>query len=204
VTFAHDLPRPADPGSFDQFVYLHGVGFREYEALLQMRGDRSVPRITYLQGELELMTPSRYHENDKKRFARLLEAWAEETETELEGMGSWTLKSSNEERGAEPDECYTVGRIPESDDDRPDLAIEVIWTKGGINKLEVYRKLGVREVWFYERGNLRFFSLRGEQYEPLTRSELLPGVDPELFMRCMVEPTQGAAVRAMRRALRKS
>jgi Uma2 family endonuclease len=80
----------------------------------------------------------------------------------------------------------------------------VIWTKGGINKLEVYRKLGVREVWFYERGNLRFFSLRGEQYEPLTRSELLPGVDPELFMRCMVEPTQGAAVRAMRRALRKS
>jgi Uma2 family endonuclease len=204
VTVAHDLPRPADPGSFDQFVYLHGVGFREYEALLQMRGNRSVPRITYLQGELELMTPSRYHENDKKRFARLLEAWAEETQTELEGVGSWTLKSSNEERGAEPDECYTVGRIPESDDDRPDLAIEVIWTKGGINKLEVYRKLGVREVWFYERGNLLFFSLRGEQYEPLTRSELLPGVDPELFMRCMVEPTQGAAVRAMRRALRKS
>jgi Uma2 family endonuclease len=202
VTVAHDLPRPADPGSFDQFVYLHGVGFQEYEALLQMRGDRSVPRITYLHGELELMTPSRYHEIDKKRFARLLEAWAEETDTELEGIGSWTLKNSKEERGAEPDECYTVGRVAESDDDRPDLAIEVIWTAGGINKLEVYRKLGVREVWFYERGTLRFFALRGDQYESVTRSEFLPGVDPELFIRCMAEPSQAAAVRSLRRALR--
>ena len=54
MTFAHDLPRPAEPGCIDQFVYLHGVSFLEYEALLQMRGDRSVPRITYLRGELEL------------------------------------------------------------------------------------------------------------------------------------------------------
>lgn len=202
MTIAHDLPLPADPRAVDQFVYLHGVGFKEYEALLQMRGDRSVPRITYLHGELELMTPSRYHENDKTRFARLLEAWSEETGTQLEGVGSWTLKNSKEERGAEPDECYTIGRVPAGDEDRPDLAIEVIWTTGGINKLEVYRKLGVSEVWFYERGNLRFFVLRGEQYEPVARSELLPGVDPELFIRCMAEPTQSDAVGALRRAVR--
>jgi Uma2 family endonuclease len=201
VTFAHDLPRPVEPGSIDQFVCLHGVSFLEYEALLQMRGDSSVPRITYLRGELELMTPSRYHENDKKRFARLLEAWAEETGTELEGVGSWTLKNSKEERGAEPDECYTVGRVPESDDDRPDLAIEVIWSSGGINKLEVYRKLAVREVWIYERGTLRFFALRSEQYEQITRSEILPGVEPDLFIRCMAERTQAEAVRALRRSM---
>jgi hypothetical protein len=66
----------------------------------------------------------------------------------------------------------------------------------------VYRKLAVREVWFYERGTLRFFALRAEQYEPVTRSELLPGVDPELFIRCMAEPTQAAAVRSLRRELR--
>jgi Uma2 family endonuclease len=187
----------------DHFVYLRGVSFREYEALLEMRGDRCVPRVTYLEGVLELMSPSRYHENDKKRFARLLEAWAEETGIEIEGVGSWTLKSSKEERGAEPDECYTVGRVPASDDDRPDLAIEVIWTAGGLDKLEVYRKLSVREVWFYERGAIRFFVLRGDQYELMQRSELLPGVDPELFIRCMAEPTQTAAVRALRAGLRR-
>jgi len=26
---------------------------------------------------------------------------------------------------------------------RPNLAIEVIWTSGGINKLEIYKRLGV-------------------------------------------------------------
>jgi Uma2 family endonuclease len=78
----------------------------------------------------------------------------------------------------------------------------VIWTAGGIDKLEVYRKLGVSEVWFYERGNLRFFVLRGEQYEAVACSELLPTVEPELFIRCMAEPTQSDAVRVLRRALR--
>ncbi len=202
MTAALELPTPPDPGSIDHFVYLRGVSFREYEALLEMRGGSSVPRVTYLEGVLELMSPSRYHENDKKRFARLLEAWAEERGVEIEGVGSWTLKSSQEERGVEPDECYTVGRVPVDDDDRPDLAVEVVWTSGGIDKLEIYRRLGVREVWFYERGTLRFFALRGDRYEALLGSELLPGVDPELFIRCMAEPTQAAAVRALRAALR--
>lgn len=88
---ALQLPSPGDPASIDHFVCLRGVSFREYEALLEMRGDRSVPRVTYLEGVLELMSPSRYHENDKKRFARLLEAWAEEMGIEIEGVGSWTL-----------------------------------------------------------------------------------------------------------------
>jgi Uma2 family endonuclease len=203
MTAAVPLSSSPDPSGFDNFVYLRGVTFREYEALLEMRGDSSVPRVAYLEGVLELMTPSRYHENDKTRFGRLLEAWAEETGIELEGVGSWTLKNSKEERGAEPDECYTIGRVPESDDDRPDVAIEVIWTSGGINKLEIYRKLGVREVWFFERGTLRFFALRTDQYEAISQSELLPGVDPELFIRCMAEPSQVAAVRALRAELRK-
>ena len=84
----------------------------------------------------------------------------------------------------------------------PDVAIEVIWTSGGINKLEVYRKLGVREVWFYERGTLRFFTLEGEQYTEIARSELLPSVDPELLVRHMAAPSQSEAVAALRAELR--
>lgn len=34
------------------------------------------------------------------------------------------------------------------DAERPHLAIEVVWTSGGLDKLDVYRKLGVREVWY--------------------------------------------------------
>ncbi len=39
----------------------------------------------------------------------------------------------------------------------PDLAIEVIWTSGGIDKLESYRGLGVGEVWFWREGRMEVF-----------------------------------------------
>jgi Uma2 family endonuclease len=202
VTVARTLPASPDPAAVDQLVRLAGVGWKDYEAVLAMRGERSVPRVTYLEGVLELMSPSKHHENEKKKLARLFEAWAEESGTPVEGIGSWTLKDETQQRGAEPDECYTIDRVPESEDDRPDLAIEVVWTRGGIDKLEVYSKLGVREVWYYESRTLRFFALRGESYEAVRRSELLPAFDAELVLRCMQEPSQTAAVAALRAAMR--
>lgn len=204
MSAARPLPQPADPSTMDHFVYLH-ADWRGYEQLLALRGENAVPRITYLKGLIELMSPSRYHELDKTRFARLLEAWSEEAGIALEGYGSWTLKEEAQDRGAEADECYTVRRVAKSDDDRPDIAIEVVWTSGGINKLEVYRKLGVREVWFYERGTLRFFALRrgsaDERYDEIALSELLPELPVALLLAAMQEPDQASAVRALRTAL---
>jgi Uma2 family endonuclease len=151
------------------------------------------------------MSPSRYHEVDKTQLARLLEAWSEVAGVQLQGYGSWTLKDEREERGAEADECYTVGRVALDDEDRPDVAIEVVWTSGGIDKLEVYRKLGVREVWFYERGTLKFFALRGAKgstaYVEIAASELVPQLPCALLLGCMREPNQTAALRALRSAL---
>ncbi|HET7923610.1 MAG TPA: Uma2 family endonuclease, partial [Rhodanobacteraceae bacterium] len=187
----------------DHFVYLR-VDWQGYQQLLAMRGESSVPRINYLEGLVELMSPSRYHEIDKTCFARLLEAWSEIAGVPLEGYGSWTLEDEKVDRGAEVDECYTVRRVVKRDDDRPDIAIEVVWTSGGINKLEVYRKLGVREVWFYERGTLRFFALRpeaGDVYREISQSELLPELPLDVLLECMREPDQASAVRALRAAL---
>ena len=197
-------PAPVDPRTMDHFVYLR-VNWQGYQQLLTMRGESSVPRITYLKGLAELMSPSRYHEIDKKRFARLLEAWSEIARVPLEGYGSWTLEDEQADRGVEADECYTVRRVLKSDEDRPDIAVEVVWTSGGIDKLEVYRKLGVREVWFYERGKLRFFALRSEAgddvYREIARSELLPELPVDLLLKCMPEPDQTSAVRSLRASL---
>ena len=204
---ARPLVTPPDPDMTDHFVYLHG-DWDDYERLLEMRGESAVPRITYLEGLIELMSPSQYHEIDKKRFARLLEAWSEEAGVDLEGYGSWTLKKKRAKRGAEADECYTVNRRAAPENDRPDIAIEVIWTSGGIDKLEVYRKLEVREVWYYERGSLKFFALRGERgreaYVETSRSELLPLLPVELILGVMGDATksQTAAARAVRAQLR--
>jgi hypothetical protein len=53
----------------------------------------------------------------------------------------------------------------------------VIWTSGGIDKLEIYRQLGVREVWFWEDDAMTIFVLEGERYRPLAGSEVLAGID---------------------------
>jgi Uma2 family endonuclease len=203
MSAARLLPEPVDPKTMDHFVYLH-VDWNGYQQLLAMRGESSVPRITYLEGLAELMSPSRYHELDKTCFARLLETWSEIANVPLEGYGSWTLEDEKADRGAEADECYTVRRVVKSDDDRPDIAIEVVWTSGGIDKLEVYRKLGVREVWFYERGTLRLFALRREVddvYRAISRSELLPELPTNVLPQCMQKPDQTSAVRALRASL---
>jgi Uma2 family endonuclease len=188
-----------DPAiSVDQRVTLRNVGWSEYEALLAMRDESAVPRISYLEGMLELMSPSQDHEILKKKLARLVEAYADELGLELEGYGSWTLKRSELERGAEPGECYSIGPAK----DVPALAIEVVWTSGGLNKLEIYRLLGVREVWVWEQGDIRVVALRGDRYEKVARSESLPQIDLDLVRSLLDAPSQTAAVRELRARLR--
>ncbi len=188
--------KPAREG--DHFVHLHGVSWADYERILAIRGDRSAPRIAYLEGELELMSPGWDHEGIKKCIARLVEAWADERDVDLFGVGSWTVKKKPKRRGAEPDECYTLGARK----DRPDLAIEVVWSSGGIDKLEIYRGLGVPEVWIWADDRLVVYLLRRGRYAVVTKSLLLPELDLLQLVRFVDPERQPQSVRAYRRALR--
>ena len=147
------------------------------------------------------MSPSDSHESIKKRLARLLEAWAEEEDVELDGYGSWTVTDRLKEVGAEADECYLVGsRAPGK---KPDLAIEVNWSTHGVDKLEVWRRLGVPEVWVWEEGTLRVFRLNtAGNYSRGKRSKLLPRLDLQLLAHFVGERNQLLAVKAFRAALR--
>jgi Uma2 family endonuclease len=183
----------------DKIVVLHGATWADYQRLLQMRGEVSSPRIAYLKGDLEIMTPSRSHEGLTFNIGHLVVVWCLENDVEFSGYGSWTLEGEDSDHGLEPDECYVFGNVPEPE--RPDLAIEVVWTSGGINKLEIYRKLGVREVWFWRRGQLTAHALRGEQYEQVTASEVLPGIDLAELASYLDRPTASQAIREYRSAL---
>ena len=192
---------PFDPGAFDQRVFLHSVSWSQFETMLAIRGDHGGVRFTYLEGALELMSPSQSHESDKTKLARLIEAYSEERGIELEGFGSWTIKNELRERGVEPDECYMIGPIT-GELERPDLAIEIVYTSFGIDKLMVYQGLEVPEVWFFERGRLAFYRLERGGYVAATHSALLPDFDPALIVRCMEASTQTEAVRQLRATLR--
>jgi Uma2 family endonuclease len=190
----------AEPTDHDQRVILRGMSWKDYEVFLALRGDRRGVRAYYLEGEIELMSPSGGHEALKKLLARLLEAWADERGLEFNGCGSWTLKSEPNEVGAEPDECYLVGR---TSGELPDLAIEVVWTRGGLRKLDIYRGLGVREVWTVDRSHrIHVHVLRGGAYEEVEKSEVLPDLDLALLARFLSHESQSQAVRALRAAMR--
>jgi Uma2 family endonuclease len=183
----------------DQRVTLNDVSWADFELILQIRGDRAGVRLTYLNGVLELMTPSVDHEGIKTTIARLLEAYAEEKGLPFNGFGSWTLKRAVRARALEPDECYSLSLGRPS---TPDLAIEVVWTSGGIDKLEVYRGLGVQEVWFWREGVIEVNALTGDQYERRERSALLPDLDLAELARHIDAQNQTESVRRYRQALR--
>jgi Uma2 family endonuclease len=173
--------QPSDePLSFpatDQRVVLHDIPWPQYLALRRL-DDRPGLRMTYLEGTLELMSPSERHEDIKTRIARLLEVWAMETETELSGFGSTTFRSRARKGGLEPDECY---RLASSRKGRPDIAIELQLTSGGVEKLEVYRRLGVPEVWIWSAGSLSVHRLGSRGYSIHQRSAVLPDLDVALL-----------------------
>jgi Uma2 family endonuclease len=185
----------------DHFVRLHGVSWADYGRLLRIRGDHSAPRITYLEGEVEIMSPSRSHESIKSFIGRLVEVYCTHHEIEFTPYGAWTLKKKREERGAEADECYVFGEP--KDPKRPDLAIEVEWTSGRIDKLEVYRKLAVREVWYWREGRIQPYLLRGERYRPVAASKALAGIDLVQVASLLDRPSASRAMREYRAALRK-
>ena len=186
----------------DHVVVHRGVSWAEFQRKLDARGERSSPRMAYLEGVLEIMSNGRSHERIRGVIGCLVEAWCLEYDVEFTTVGAWTVQDEAVARGVEPDESYLFGG-PREEATRPDLAIEVIWTSGSINKLEIYRKLGVREVWIWRRGSLTAHALReDETYEPVSESRVLPGIDLRQIAGLVDEPTTSAAIRAYREMLR--
>jgi Uma2 family endonuclease len=188
-----------DPARIDHRVLLRGIPWEQYEELLRLRGDEPAPRMTYLRGELEIMAPSRDHEKIKTLWARLLEAYAEEAGIELVGFGSWTVRSAPEERGLEPDECYIIGVREVT---APDLALEVVWTSGLLDKMAVYSGLGVGEVWVWRDDRIEVNVLRGAEYARVSRSEIVPAIDLDLLAGYLRRSDQTSAVREYRALVR--
>ncbi len=188
---------PRDP-DVDQLVVMHGVDWRTYGALRELIDSPGI-RMTYLKGALEIMSPSRRHEHEKTAIARMIELYALERDVPLQGWGSTTFKREARERGLEPDECYCLGHdLAEA----PDIALEVVVTSGGIDRLAVYRGLGVQEVWIFRDGHFRLHALDGDGYRAIDRSELLPGLDFGAMAELVAIPDQHAAVKAFRDRLR--
>jgi Uma2 family endonuclease len=152
--------------------------FKTLEPMLDIPG----VRLSFLDGVLEIeKMPGRKHETAKGRIGALLELYMMAAGIDFTPTESLTLENESGMVKREADKSYELG----ADRERPDLAIEVVVTSGGIDKLEAYKRLKIREVWFWEKSQLSLYALREEGYEQIASSELLPELDIALFVRCM-------------------
>jgi Uma2 family endonuclease len=131
-------------------------------------------RLTYLDGCLEIIGSfSEEHEESRNTLDQLLEMYMRTKDIRFYGRGSTTIGMKELGARKEPDESYCLGTRKSI----PDLAIEVTVTSGGIDTLEIYRRVGVQEVWFWEDGVISVYCLRSTGYELVSKSELLPELD---------------------------
>jgi Uma2 family endonuclease len=183
----------------EQRLLLEGVSWQQYELLLATLGDDfPALRLSYLEGSLEIMTTSPLHEELKSTIRMLLEAFFQTFGIRYHCIGSATFRKVTKQRGLEPDECYCLGQKKEF----PDLAIEIVLTSALVDKLEIYRGLGVTEVWVWEAGQFRIYHLREDGYEQLSSSELLPNCNVELLASHVKPEEQFDAVMTFREQLR--
>lgn len=188
----------------DEPIVISGLTWREFKATAQLI-DRPGVRLSFLNGVLEIRRmPGEQHETIKERIGTLLDLYLLQLGIDYTPTGSMTLESEERLVKREADKSYKLA----PDRVNPDLAIEVVVTSGGIDKLKAYKRLKIPEVWFWQNGNLAIYHLRthaqGADYEQLAASEELPGLDIAIFIRCISIPRHIEAVKAFREAICRS
>ncbi|WP_445173419.1 Uma2 family endonuclease [Microcoleus sp.] len=182
----------------NQCFTLYDVSWEKFEAIEAALEDFPRIRLAYLDGTLDIMTLlSDEHEDGKTTIRKLLEVYLEQKNIRFYARGSKTIGNIRLGGRKEPDESYNLQTKKEI----PDLVIQVVVTSGGVNVLEIYKRIQVPEVWFWRKGKLAVYRLQDEEYKQVDRSELLPELDLTLFVRCANIADQYDAVVEFRNVL---
>ncbi|CAD0226784.1 Uma2 family endonuclease [Planktothrix agardhii 1806] len=192
-----ELEKLVAPAIAEPRIPLYGITWQQYEHFIEMFYGHHNLHLIYLKGVLEIVTLSPEHEMLKTMIARLLYVYADALNIDLFSCGSATCKSEATERGLEPDESFCLGERKQF----PDLAIEVIVTSGGIDKLEVYQGLKVAEVWFYKNEKFSVYSLKSDHsgYDAIAQSQIFPNLDLDIMAEYIRPEREPEMVRAWRK-----
>jgi len=184
------LEKPASQPKEESIIALSGITWDRFKFIQAgFDGIKSV-KLTYLAGVLEIMSPlSRKHERVKSTLSLLLEAYMRTKGIRFYVLGGFTIEET-EYSSAQPDESYCI----DTDQEIPDIVIEVIITSGTINKRELYKPKGIPEIWFWKSNQLRVFHLKDGEYQEVARSEFFPDLELDLLRRYIAHPDQYDAV----------
>ncbi|MBD2072021.1 Uma2 family endonuclease [Leptolyngbya sp. FACHB-671] len=185
--------------------------WQDYCILRDSRGDGSIPRIKYRNGEILLMSPLPRHGREAHLLARVVEILLDSEIRNYEAFTPITMDIP-ESGGIEPDYCFYIDnwqvavgkdRIDWQVDPPPDLVIEIDVTT--YTSAEDYAPYRVPEVWLFKKSGLKIYYLQGDVYQPQSVSRYFPNVDLPILitqvLQVAAEQGTGFALRDLRQQL---
>ncbi|MFN6214588.1 MAG: Uma2 family endonuclease [Microcystis sp.] len=163
-------------------VVFNHLSWLSYQQILQAVGENNRAHLFYDRGTLEITMTLEEHEFYRELIGLFIRILVVELGLKIKSMGSTTLAREDLERGAEPDNAYYIQnqakvlgkRINLTEDPPPDLVVEVDITHTDINKLALYARLGVPDLWRFNGQIWRIYRLKKEVYQEEEFSPTFP------------------------------
>ena len=193
------------PGSS---ITINNLTWQDFETILNELGTQRRVRLSYYQGNLQIMSPLAIHERPHRIIADIVKAILNAQGRDWEDFGSTTFKRP-EIAGVEPDTCLYIQNAPqmrgctEMDLDiypPPDLAIESDVTSK--TTLEIYAAIGVPEVWIYSKQQLKIYIFSDGNYQEKSISTHFPNLSLTILIPQLIEQAINEATSKMLRPLK--
>ncbi len=186
------------------------VSWEDYQQLVAEANNQNGVRLTFAQGNLEIMSPLPVHEKYKEFLLRLMDRLSTLMGFDLESLGSTTFNQEWLDYGVEPDTCFYIqnaakiigkNRIDLAVDPPPDIAVEIDISHRSTTKLKIYEELGVPEIWLYDEQKLQILLLTETGYANSPTSQSFSFLTSEAltqFLERSKTEGQGAVLRVFR------
>jgi Uma2 family endonuclease len=177
----------------DQILTITGATWSDYQQF--QSSEYPGYRVSYLKGEITIVSPGRSHERIAAAIDRLIIAYCEKYnlpdfpfgQTRLNAWGQAGREAAEarvDERrkgmsAKTPDLAYAF----DSDKDLPDLVVEVIFSSGDIETLKSgYQIIGIKELWIWKDNQITFYFLETGSYTAVESSQLLTKIESKSFV----------------------
>jgi Uma2 family endonuclease len=180
----------------DERVVLPCVSWETYESLLADDEERRVPRMTYDQGVLELVTPSMPHEEDADTISALVRIVTAQLGIPVRSAGSTTYRRADLHRGFEPDASFYIQseerirgqrQVDLTVDPPPDVVLEMEMSRSARDKLPLFASMGIPEIWCCDGQRVTILILEQDRYRESASSQALPALTSEVLTRFLAE-----------------
>ncbi|ELS03097.1 hypothetical protein Xen7305DRAFT_00028170 [Xenococcus sp. PCC 7305] len=195
------------PGSS---VLIDNLTWQDFENILNELGEQRRVRLTYFQGNLEIMSPLAIHERPHRIIADIVKTILEAQGRDWEDFGSTTFKIP-EIAGVEPDTCLYIDNAIQMQGctqmdleiyPPPDLAIESDVTS--LTTLEVYAAIRVPEVWIYRQQKLKIYVHDNGNYQEKSISPIFPNLSIPILIPQLVQQAISQGTSKTLRTLRNN